>query len=174
MIKPAFDRFYRYAELTELLNALATEYPDLCAITSIGRSHEGREIWLATLTNARTGPAADKPAFWVDANIHATEVSPSTCALYALYKALSGYGSDPQLTRLLDTRALYIVPRANPDGAELLDERTAAFGRRPGPTLKERQDGLHLADVDGDGRVLSMRVRDQTARGRPIPTMQGC
>ena len=71
MIKPAFDRFYRYAELTELLNALATEYPDLCAITSIGRSHEGREIWLATLTNARTGPAADKPAFWVDANIHA-------------------------------------------------------------------------------------------------------
>lgn len=171
MIKPAFDRFYRYAELTELLNALATEYPDLCAITSIGRSHEGREIWLATLTNARTGPAADKPAFWVDANIHATEVSPSTCALYALYKALSGYGSDPQLTRLLDTRALYIVPRANPDGAELfLDERHRRIrsSTRPYP-LKERQDGLHLADVDGDGRVLSMRVRDPNGPWKAHP-----
>ena len=90
MNKPAFDRFYRYAELTDLLNALAGAHPDLCAITSIGRSHEGREIWMATLTSAKTGPASDKPAFWVDANIPATEVSPSTCALYAIYKALSG------------------------------------------------------------------------------------
>ena len=160
MNKPAFDRFYRYAELTDLLNALAGAHLDLCAITSIGRSHEGREIWMATLTSAKTGPASDKPAFWVDANIHATEVSPSTCALYAIYKALSGYGSDAQLTRLLDTRALYIVPRANPDGAELfLDERHRRIrsSTRPYP-LKERQDGLHLADIDGDGRILSMRV----------------
>jgi len=71
----AFDRFYRYSELTELLHAFAGEHPQLVAIESIGKSHEGRDIWLLTLTNAATGPASEKPAFWVDGNIHSTEVA---------------------------------------------------------------------------------------------------
>src|SRR5207253_551920 len=63
-----FDRFYRYAELTELLKAFATELPQLVSVESIGRSHEGRDIWVATVTNTASGPASEKPAFWVDGN----------------------------------------------------------------------------------------------------------
>src|SRR6185437_13015989 len=77
----AFDRFYRYAELTELLHAFAGEYPQLVAIESIGKSHEGRDIWVLTITNAATGPASEKPAFWVDGNIHSTEVAASAATL---------------------------------------------------------------------------------------------
>ena len=68
----AFDRFYRYAELSELLHAFVREHPHLLAIESIGKSHEGRDIWVLTATNTQTGPAAEKPAFWVDGNIHST------------------------------------------------------------------------------------------------------
>ena len=75
------DRFCRYAELTDLLQQLVRAYPRLAAIESIGKSHEGRDIWLLTVTNTATGPAADKPAFWVDGNIHATEVAASTANL---------------------------------------------------------------------------------------------
>ena len=60
----AFDRYYRYDDLTALLRAYASEYPDLVSIESIGKSHEGREIWLVTVTNRQTGPADEKPAFW--------------------------------------------------------------------------------------------------------------
>jgi murein tripeptide amidase MpaA len=166
-----FDTFYRYADLTASLNDLAARYPGLCRVQSIGKSYEGRDIWLVTLTNTATGADTDKPAFWVDANIHATEVSPSSCALYAIHKLLTGYNADGQMTRLLNTRTLYIVPRFNPDGAELfLDDRYRRIrsSTRPYPRL-DPQDGLYEADVDGDGRLLTMRVRDPNGAWRPYP-----
>src|SRR5438128_551200 len=79
-----FDRFYRYAELTEILQSFVSEHPQLVAVESIGKSHEGRDIWLATVTNRETGQALDKPAFWVDGNIHSTEVAASVANLYFL------------------------------------------------------------------------------------------
>jgi len=81
----AFDCFYRYADLTALLHAFVAEYPQLVALESIGKSFEGRDIWVVTVTNTGTGAAADKPAFWVDGNIHATEVAASAANLYFLH-----------------------------------------------------------------------------------------
>ena len=79
---PRFDTFYKHDELTKLLFEYAQAFPNLVAIRSIGRSYEGREIWVATLTNSATGPAEDKPAFWCDGNIHAAELTASTAVLY--------------------------------------------------------------------------------------------
>ena len=63
-------------------------------------------------------PAAEKPAFWVDGNIHATEVAASAATLYFLHTLVAQYGKDADVTRALDTRAFYLCPRINPDGAE--------------------------------------------------------
>ncbi|HSU43154.1 MAG TPA: M14 family zinc carboxypeptidase, partial [Casimicrobiaceae bacterium] len=114
----AFDRFYRYDQLRELLHALVHEHPHLVAIESIGKSHEARDILVLTVTNAKTGPANEKPAFWVDGNIHSTEVAASAAALYFLDTLVRQYGHDADVTRALDTRAFYVCPRINPDGAE--------------------------------------------------------
>src|SRR5512134_2408920 len=114
----AFDRFHRYAELTDILHALAREHPALVAVESIGRSHEGRDIWVVTVTNAATGPAHEKPAYWVDGNIHSTEVAASAACLYLLHTLVTQHRSDPDVTRALDTRAFYVCPRINPDGVE--------------------------------------------------------
>src|SRR6266478_7030108 len=92
----AFDRFYRYADLTAILEGLAAEHPGLVTIESAGKSFEGRDIWVLTATNLATGPAADKPAFWVDGNIHATEVAASAASLYFLHTLVTQYGSDPE------------------------------------------------------------------------------
>ena len=73
-----FDRYYRYDDLTRLLHAYAAEFPNLVKVGSIGKSYEGRDIWLVTITNFSTGPAEEKPALWADGNIHASEVSPSS------------------------------------------------------------------------------------------------
>src|SRR5580765_5991607 len=116
---PRFDTFYRYDELTRLLFAFAEAYPTLVAVRSIGKSHEGRDIWVATVTNIDTGAAADKPAFWADGNIHAAELTASTTVLYYLNQLVTSSGSDRQINQLLDTRAVYICPRLNPNGAEL-------------------------------------------------------
>src|SRR5512144_1736073 len=92
---PAIDysRFYRYDDLMALLRTFASEHPGHVDVTSIGRSHEGRDIPLVALTA-------------------------SSACLYFIDWLLKGKDSDPEIRRALDTRTFYICPRINPDGAE--------------------------------------------------------
>ena len=165
-----FDRFYTYAELTETLAAWADAFPQLLRVEPIGQSYEGRDIPLATVTNLDTGPAAEKPAVFVHAQIHAMELTGTTAAMSLLDRLLHGYDDDAKVTRALDTRTFYVVPRVNPDGAEagLSDGRFRRSSVRPYPR-EEPQDGLHREDVDGDGRVLLMRLRDPNGSWKPHP-----
>ena len=158
-----FDTYYRYADLSRVLHELAHEHPQLVQLRSIGRSYEGRDIWLAAVTNVATGPDGEKPALWVDGNIHATEVAGSMACLYLLQYLVTGYGRDPDITRCLDTRVFYVCPRLNPDGAEwaLADvPRLIRSSTRPYPYDEEPIGGLVREDIDGDGRVLTMRIAD--------------
>jgi murein tripeptide amidase MpaA len=160
---PRFEQFLRHPELTRLLQDYAAAAPGLVELRSIGRSHEGRDIWLVVLTQAATGADTDKPGFWVDGNIHAAELTASTACLYWLHRLVTGYPEDPQVRQLLDTRVVYICPRLNPDGAELaLAERPRHIrsSTRPYPWDEPTVEGLTAQDVDGDGRILSMRIPD--------------
>jgi murein tripeptide amidase MpaA len=172
MTAPQFDRFYRYEELTTLLKGFAAARPDLVEIETIGKSHEGRDIWVLAITRQRTGAATDKPAMWIDGNIHATEVSGSAAALYFINTLLEGDDKDAEITRALDTRAFYVCPRINPDGAEwaLADRpRFIRSSTRPYPYDDEEIEGLRVEDVDGNGRILQMRIRDDNGLWKPHP-----
>ena len=158
-----FDTFYRYDDLTRLVKAYADEYPQLVQVESFGKSHEGRDIWLVTVTNTGTGPAEEKPAMWIDGNIHATELSPSSACLYFINELVTSYGDDANITYALDTRAFYICPRVNPDGAEWAMADKPKYIRsstRPYPYDEEPIGGLVMEDIDGDGRMLTMRIPD--------------
>ena len=167
-----FDRFYRYAELTDLLKAFATEFPQLVSFESIGRSHEGRDIWLATVTNRASGAASEKPAFWVDGNIHSTEVAASVACIYFLKYLVENHDKDPDVARALDTRAFYVCPRINPDGAEwaLADKpKYVRSSTRSYPFDEDAIEGLTVEDIDGDGRILQMRIPDPNGLWRAHP-----
>jgi murein tripeptide amidase MpaA len=167
----AYDRYYTYNELTDTLRAWAEEHPSLFAFESIGKSHEDRDIWLATVTNAESGPHDEKPAFLLEANIHSIEVTGCTAALHLLERLLTGYGSDEKVTRALDTRTFYVIPRLNPDGAELALAERPRYVRssvRAYP-LTDPEDGLHAEDIDGDGRILGMRLKDPNGNWKPHP-----
>ena len=167
-----FDTYYRYEELTRILHAFAEEYPNLARIESVGKSYEGRDIWLLTLTNFATGPAEEKPALWVDGNIHASEVSPSAACLYLIHRLTREYGSHEKITRCLDTRAFYVCPRVNPDGAEwaLADKpKIIRSSTRPYPYDEDPIGGLVVEDIDGDGRMLMMRIPDPNGNWKKHP-----
>lgn len=158
----AFDRAPRFQELTEWVRRLAADHPDLFDLDVLGSSYEGREIWIATVTNRATGPHHDKPAVWLDGNIHASEVTASVALLHLLHTLCTRYGDDERVTRALDTRTFYIVPRVNPDGAELALAEVPFVVRsntRSWPRT-DQADGLIIGDVDFDGRCLQMRVAD--------------
>ncbi len=164
----AFDHFYSYDELSETLRTWVEEVPRFCSVESIGTSYEGRDIWLVTVTNTETGDHLDKPGFLIEANIHSMEWTGSAAALHLIHKLLSEHGSDERVTRALDTRVFYIIPRLNPDGAErgLKERRFIRSSVRPYPR-EEQDDGLRVEDADGDGRVLDMRVEDPNGAWKP-------
>ena len=166
----AYDHFYGYDELTDTLRAWADEAPKLCSVESIGTSYEGRDIWLVTVTNTETGEHRDKPGFLIEANIHSMEWTGCAAALHLIHKLLTEHREDPIVTRALDTRVFYVIPRLNPDGAErgLEERRFIRSSVRPYPR-EEQDDGLRVEDVDGDGRVLDMRIEDANGAWRRHP-----
>ena len=137
----------------------------LVSLSSIGSSYEGRPLWLATITDPSTGPADEKPADWVDANIHATEVTGGVAALHLIDRLVTGFeAADATVVEALQSRTFYVMPRVNPDGVEaaLADNpRYLRSSVRPWPWRDGRRwPGIEASDIDGDGRVLTMRVPD--------------
>ena len=156
------DRYYRYDHLTELLYRWAGKHPDLLTIESIGTSFEGRDIWALTLTDQATGAHDTKPAYFVDANIHAGEVTGVATVLWLLNHILTHAKTDETIRRLLAETTTYLIPAINVDGMERIltgqpgDIRSSV---RPFPHA-EQQDGLVEEDIDGDGMITAMRLAD--------------
>ncbi len=172
MSEHRFDQLFNNAELIQRLNTFVEVYPQLVSLEVIGQSYEGRDIWVATVTNRSTGPAEEKPALWFDGNIHATELISATACLAFIHRLVSGYGDQEQITRLLDKRAFYICPRLNPDGAEAALADNPKFVRssmRPYPYDEDPNEGVVARDIDGDGRILSMRVVDNNGNWKKHP-----
>lgn len=165
-----FDRILRHAELSRLLRAWAAARPQLVELESLGKTPGGREMWFLTLTNRSTGPALEKPALLVDGNMHATERAGGVAALHFVWRLLSGYGTDERVTRLLDTRTVYVLPRMTPDGVDqvLAEGRFLRSVGRPSPGGMPAP-GIYMRDVDGDGRTVFMRLRDPNGPWKQLP-----
>ena len=114
-----FDRYYPYQELTERLQALVSLYPELLQLDSIGKSYQGRDVWCVTATNVTSGPASTNQPSGATATFTPLRYPPPRLASNLVHKLATEYGHAEEVTRALDTRAFYIVPRVNPDGAEL-------------------------------------------------------
>ncbi len=160
----SFDRYLRYDDLTEWLRERTASAPNLARLESYGRSHEGRDLWLVTLTDSSTGPADSKAALWIDANIHSIELTGGVAACRIIDALIEGFGHDSEISGALSTRTFYIAPRVNPDGVEwaLADSPTLRrSSTRSWPRPGHRHlPGLRVHDIDGDGRILSLRVPD--------------
>jgi murein tripeptide amidase MpaA len=156
-----FSKYHRYDELVQHMRDLVEAHPGLARMYAIGKSFEGRDLWAVEITNHETGDHNDKPGYYIDGNLHAGEVTGTAAALYTIWYLLSNYGTDSEITRLVDTTSFYILPRVNPDGAEfyLTTPHFLRSSVRPYP-FTEEQDGLQGEDLDGNGLILQMRVPD--------------
>jgi len=156
-----FWHYYAYDELTNYLRDLAKAYPNLAELRSLSKSPMGREVWMLVINNPRTGADTDKPAFFLN-QIHAGEVIAAMSCNYTGWYLLDRYGQDPEITRLVDNLAWYIVPRLDVDGAEAyLSGKPAGTDPDPEDSDKDgRFDEDPAEDLDKDGLVLQIRKKD--------------
>lgn len=163
-----FQHYHTYGEVVEWLRRWAAEYPNLVDLYAVDKSFEGRDIWQITITNKATGPDTDKPAMFLEGNRHSGEVTAAESALWFAWHVLTSYGQDAEITRLVDTKALYIRVKNNPDGSELY-LHTAQSNRSTVRPHDSDRDGLldedPPEDLDGDGFILQMRQKVEPGKG---------
>jgi hypothetical protein len=97
-----FDHYHTLDEIGVYLKAVAARHQDLVTLHEIGRSRDDRPIWAVDVNNPATGPAHEKPGFYVDGNIHGGEVLGGEAALAFFDRLLTAYDSDPRIKALVD------------------------------------------------------------------------
>jgi hypothetical protein len=183
----AFDTYHGFTGTENYLKSVARAYPDITRLEVIGESNFNRPVYVLTVTNLKTGTPLDrfvplrnprkegvrnvpamtndlaKPGQWICGATHGNEYTGTEVCLYIIDKLVSGYGSDPEITDLVDANAFYICPMVNPDGVYNSVEKD--FSQRGNSMLKDddgdgriNEDGYD--DLDGDGRITWFRYRD--------------
>jgi len=162
---PDWSTYHTTERAYALLEGWAREYPGLTSLYSIGETLERTPLLVLEITNQETGEAGEKPGYYYDGNIHSGELAAAEVALYFAWYVLSRYGNDPRVTRLVDTRTLYVRPKFNPDGADIALTTEQNLRSTPRP-YDEDGDGLLDEDpgndLNGDRSITQMRVPSAT------------
>ncbi len=120
-----YGKYHNNAEATAEINALVAKYPAILAKRVIGKTYEGRDI-LALKLSKNVAQDENEPEVLFTAHQHAREHLTVEMALYLLNDYTSKYGSDPRVTKMLDSREIWVVPDVNPDGGAY-DIATGSF-----------------------------------------------
>ena len=111
-----WDRYPTLAVYLQMMQNFQTQYPNLCDIdTILAETPEDRPILVAHLTQNVT-QSADKPQFWYASAMHGDEITSIVLMLRLIDYLLSNYGSDAEVTQILNSIDLWISPMDNPDG----------------------------------------------------------
>ncbi len=174
-VKMQWDRYHDYKEITKFCNDLQKAYPKLVKLESIGKSFEGRDMWVLKITDYNTGDHAAKPAFYIDGGIHANEMQTVQYAMYTAWYLVENYHSISYIKQLLQEKSFYIIPTVSPDSREKFiyeanNPNSSRTGQRP---FDNDGDGLvnedKLDDLDGDGNIVMMRRKSKTGRWKEDP-----
>ncbi|MBT7347544.1 carboxypeptidase, partial [Candidatus Bathyarchaeota archaeon] len=163
MVDIDFGKYPRYDELVGILKGLHEEYPGFTKLYSIGKTLEGRDLWTMEVTNFETGPGEEKPGIWVDGNTHSSEPTGTNVCLKTIWHLVTEYGEDAMVTEIMDNRVVYVLPRVNPDGAEIFLTKPYHYtsGGIPNPDFADGE-GHYEEDVNGNGKSAFMRWEDLT------------
>jgi carboxypeptidase T len=113
---PSYDsRYHTNAEMVAEIHATEAAYPGLVDVMSIGTSEQGRDIWVAKVSDNVAVDEAE-PEVMVDALHHARERLSLEQALYLLKTLTRDYATDPAVRAVVDSRETWIIFSVNPDG----------------------------------------------------------
>ena len=172
---PVDSAYHNCAEMRTAIEQSAAANPDIVRVSAVGQSLEGRAILAVKISDE---PAVDdpaEPAVLFMSLHHAREHLTVEMALEVIRLFTEGYGHDPALTNLVNTREIWVLPNINPDGGEY-DIATGVYqywrkNRRPNPGGSvgvdlNRNYGYHWGKTGSSGWPT-----DETYRG-PAPLLR--
>jgi murein tripeptide amidase MpaA len=169
-----WNRFYDSTGLGSILARLHDAFPKLTKVYSVGRSVDGRDLWCLEVTSDK-GDAKRKPGMYIDGNIHGNEVQGGEAVAYTAWYLCHQYGQLDKVTELLDRCVFYLIPTINPDGRDrwFHSAQTAHSSRSGSRPVDNDRDGVadedDVDDLDGDGSITMMRIKDPHGRFKAHP-----
>ena len=156
-----WDRWLDHADMGERMQLMARTWPDFLTLSSMGDSYGGRELWVMTINNPRTGNELDKAGMFIEANIHGNEIQGGEICLYTIWYLMENYGRIEEITRLVDERVFYIAPTVNPDGRDFFMHGAGSGARTGHVPVDSDGDGLFdeddADDLNGNGVIEQIR-----------------
>lgn len=183
----SFDDYHGYTGTEKYIKDIARAYPNIAELLEIGKSNMGRSIYVLVISNMKKGSTIDahvelqnmrkegvknvqpmkpyqgKPGHWICGSTHGNEHTGTEVCLYTIDKLVSGYGSDEEITRLVDGQTFYICPVVNPDG--LYNSIEQGISQRQNSMKKDDDKDGNINeddydDLDGDGYITQFRYKD--------------
>ena len=187
----SFNDYHGYTSTVKYIKDVAKVYPNITKLVEIGKSTMGRSIYVLVISNMKTGTTIDsfvklrnmrkegvknvppmkpyqgKPGHWICGSTHGNEYTGTEVCLYIIDKLVSGYGSDKEVTRVVNDQTFYICPVVNPDGLynsieKGISQRQNSMKRDDDKDGKINEDGYD--DLNGDGHITRFRYKDSKGR----------
>ncbi len=156
-----WDRWLDHDEISDRLRTMQSTWPEMLTLQSLGESYGGREMWLMTINNPKTGKELDKAAMFIEANVHGNEIQGAEVILYTIWYLMENYQRIPDIKRMVDERVFYLVPSVNPDGRDYFLDRHGSGARTGHIPVDSDRDGLFdedgPEDLNGNGLIELIR-----------------
>jgi murein tripeptide amidase MpaA len=147
--RAAWDFYPTYQGYVDIMDQFATAHPDLCELVELGTLSSGHKI-LCIHINDSLGIDQEEPEFFYTSSMHGDETSGYVTSLHLIDYLLTNYGTDTQVTNLVENIDIWINPLANPDGTYAGGDNTvfgATRGNANGVDLNRNfpdpEDGPH-------------------------------
>ena len=136
---------HNYDQMTKILQDFAKAYPSITRNYTLGKSVEGRELWVLEISDNPGIHEPGEPEFKYIGNMHGNEVVSREILLHLIKHLLQGYNSNEEITRLVDSTRIHIMPSMNPDGYEIAtNDHSDAQSKCSGVVGRANANGVDL------------------------------
>jgi hypothetical protein len=140
--------YYTYNEIVANLDSMYAQYPNLITQKySIGSSQQSRTMWAVKISD-NPNINENEPAVGFDALVHAREPQSMATLMYYMWYLLQNYGTNPEVTALVNNREIYCVPCFNPDGYEYNRTTNPSGGGMWRKNRRNNGDGSYGVDLN--------------------------
>lgn len=123
------------------MQGVAGKHSKIARLVTIGTSLEGRPIVAVRLTSK---PDTQQPAVLITSGQHSRELPPVQITSRFIHLLTESYGTDPAITKLVDTRDIWVVPLVNPDGRTHVEKGDAMWRKN----RRDNADGSRGVDTN--------------------------
>jgi hypothetical protein len=110
-----WDSYPTYDAYVSMMYQFETDYPNLCRVYNIGYTVEGRELLYAKISDNVDVEEAE-PEVMYTSTMHGDETAGYVLTLRMIDSLLTAYGTDSEITDMVDGMEIWINPNHNPDG----------------------------------------------------------